>query len=780
MALIDSIKLLCDRLSSSGWRQLLLDATNNALDISQATPSALLAHLTKPIPAVNRNVPGFADFCPAGPLAGIMPGNFARSVLYHALASPLVHPVPAAGVAPYYPSLQDLDQVENLIFAAAKLNLKSFLQTHPEAQIVVFAYQYRSGGRSPHRRYADMAWSRTGVARTGVSNAVYDERRRSWRAEDAAANNAIAVLPARYAAWLAVHRAAKNTDVIMDGKPAQGANTCWWPVHKIFSGSECFTDPGFNITLDFAEFHVNEKLRSVHTEGGIPINGFDLEAPPFSRNSVNQPNMVSLQVFDGSAVLTPNNGPLVEVAKQGNRIAHFTVPARIVGAAGEMNRFNRTSLLIPSVELEGSDRNYRIAPEYVNIRHRFNGDNQPPVDLGNNPDYLAILDEGEYEAVHFIDHTCDGAVLSKVRGIDNAIPLPLQLPAFSLVTAPDFFPLVDQADIFRWVDGLPDEHFRQGSPQPLSQGVNPVSLDVLRPGTNARAFSESDATMTYVNGYIENTNLLMRHELKAAADDLAISWLTDAASNMFAPGWDVSLTKKPDTPVYLSSRGLGSPFPEDAKLCAMLNSFWPAVAPDASRTFGAPPTAIPMLDSELGLHPLHPSANASSKQGWDGEYGPFFESTAAGLVINHANVERSDYVSNALANKIHFAGLNEVSTAELLLRMEGLRACIAHLPPQSDNVPSSRLILVQAERVGNWSGRPDRLDTTLNGEGLLFVFALPGRSLTMTAELTRVRRSIENRNGHPAIFQCQIAVDHNGPALLVWQQQGGGANIVHL
>ena len=85
------------------------------------------------------------------------------------------------------------------------------------------------------------------------------------------------------------------------------------------------------------------------------------------------------------------------------------------------------------------------------------------------------------------------------------------------------------------------------------------------------------------------------------------SFLPDAASNEFEPGWDVSLVRD-DVGLYYAAYGLGSPFLEDAKLCAALNSFWPAVAPDASRTFHmglkstfASPTAIPLMDNELGL-----------------------------------------------------------------------------------------------------------------------------------------------------------------------------------
>src|SRR5207248_8545421 len=119
------------------------------------------------------------------------------------------------------------------------------------------------------------------------------------------------------------------------------------------------------------------------------------------------------------------------------------------------------------------------------------------------------------------------------------------------------------------------------------------------------------------------------------------SFLPDAASNEFEPGWDVSLVRD-SVGFYYAAYGLGSPFPEDAKLCAALNSFWPAVAPDASRTFGFQPpqnaaslrrralfTSIPLLDGELGYHPQHPrvlGAEVASSTGWDGDQGPFLES----------------------------------------------------------------------------------------------------------------------------------------------------------
>ena len=94
------------------------------------------------------------------------------------------------------------------------------------------------------------------------------------------------------------------------------------------------------------------------------------------------------------------------------------------------------------------------------------------------------------------------------------------------------------------------------------------------------------------------------------------SYLPDAASGVFAPGWDISRDFSRGVS-HLAAYGLGSPFPEDSKLCAALSSFWPAVAPDASSSFwGNPvssPTVSPLTDEETGQ---------SGNIPWDGAAGP--------------------------------------------------------------------------------------------------------------------------------------------------------------
>jgi hypothetical protein len=205
----------------------------------------------------------------------------------------------------------------------------------------------------------------------------------------------------------------------------------------------------------------------------------------------------------------------------------------------------------------------------------------------------------------------------------------------------------------------------------------------------------------------------------------AATFLPDAASDVFAPGWDVSQYGDNDGEFY-QNYGLGSPFPEDAKLCAGLNSYWPAAAPDAARTFPelGIPTALPLLDDELGFHPEDPrvkSGELKTIRGWDGEYGPYF--LRDGKTVNFASIDRSDYVQNAARGLVRPGALAEIDTREILQRMDALRFCIQNMRPWNDTVASTSLWLVSAGEVGSWDARPDRARPSLLGPGYVFIFA---------------------------------------------------------
>src|ERR1700730_16350076 len=116
MAQIDEVKAACARLAGMGWQSLL---KRHGLDIVKADIAAELARKL----AIDRSVPGFEDFSLAG-TRGIEPGLPAASLLYHAFASPDVHPTatgdPATSVDAY-PTLAELAAVENYIYSLTNL-----------------------------------------------------------------------------------------------------------------------------------------------------------------------------------------------------------------------------------------------------------------------------------------------------------------------------------------------------------------------------------------------------------------------------------------------------------------------------------------------------------------------------------------------------------------------------------------------------------------------------------------------------------------------------------
>jgi hypothetical protein len=538
-----------------------------------------------------------------------------------------------------------------------------------------------------------------------------------------------------------------------------------FPVHKLFPGSECLS--GKKLTLDFREFHRNDKLRRIHTFGGIQaIAGFDVDAFPFVRDSSNGGGLVALRREGASVLVVPRPRPkLVDTVEQRNsksrksEVVRFVVPPQTKQAT---NRYSTSLRIVPK-----TDSLARLAPEYVNIRHRVErkAGRLRVVDMRSMPtnEFESALKAGNYEAAHFADQTCDGALVARVTGLGNLT----NVCAYSLVTAPDFFPLADEMEIANWVrEDIKhrEQQFAFGAPWPLCEGRYAANLELPRPGLPSRsAFERRDVTIAAVVA----ARPLSRDTPSRARQKQFSSFLPDAASNVFAPGWDVSLGRDSGG-TYYAAYGLGSPFPEDSKLCAALNSFWPAVAPDASRTFHTKdaPTAMPLLDEEIGFHPDHPRVKARervSHKGWDGEYGPFLEQVEGITMVNGASLDRSDYVSNSLAGTVDLELTANITATDLIQRMEALKRSIAALSPQGDVVSSTHLWLVVAEAVAEWARVATRADTTLHGAGYRFVFVTAAGAPAMVGrDLTRQRTPIRDE------FECHIA--QSG---LFFRQNGG-------
>ena len=113
MPLIDAVRTVVSRLAPRGWREMM---ARHGLHLDAPD---LAAELRRPLlkadgeSAIDRTVPGFEDFSPNG-TAAIEPGDPARSLLYHALASPNVYPTSAGSrTDDDFPRLVELDTIEN-------------------------------------------------------------------------------------------------------------------------------------------------------------------------------------------------------------------------------------------------------------------------------------------------------------------------------------------------------------------------------------------------------------------------------------------------------------------------------------------------------------------------------------------------------------------------------------------------------------------------------------------------------------------------------------------
>ena len=492
---------------------------------------------------------------------------------------------------------------------------------------------------------------------------------------------------------------------------------------------------GQNLGVKFLEYHRNEKLRKTHQlpewEGGLPVpRGFDTSKLPYVRDSVNGGKLASLQAVGASVLVVPKPGAgLVRPVSQKNSLVHFIVP-KTRQFRGRENRFAGSTLEIPAFHKD------RLAPEYVNIRHQIDPTKpatQKPKDL-NVLDAKAFADamsKGGYAAAHFMDDSCDGCVEAVVKGLAREVD---NLPGFSLITAPDFFPLADQFEVET------DPNIRQV--EPLSKGRLPVNPTLPRPSDlSSKAFDQRDKTVTAIVGGSAigaQTPILGRH-------NRMVSFLPDAASNVFAPGWDTSRSRDA-LGAFLTSSGLGSPFPEDAKLCAALASYWPAVAPDNGRTFGNQGSfknQLPMLDEELGFHPKHEQVQAGevrSYTGWDGEFGPFFESVGRKSYVNFVDIERSDYVSHALAGRIRVSLTAEVQSEDLIARNQALEASERTLGKQPGQV-----CLVVFRKIDKWADFSSR-HPDLVGGGFLLEFAELTGNKKPTTDVVRVRKEVKKRH----------------------------------
>jgi hypothetical protein len=662
--------------------------------------------------------------------------------------------------------------------------------------IATFAYEYRPASATSHRVHADLMFSRTGVARIGTTAPVWDRVNRCFTNQMPGAAGTIAVMPARYAAFLAEERVANRQNLSVVGTWSDDGRVFLYPIKKLFDGNECID--GTNLNVQFREYHRCEKLRRIVTIGKLSLaEGFNPDAAPLLRESGVGEALVRIERFSsgGTAIVSSPPAPIVRAARQHNsksgktEIVNFWVPPAGLFFKGFSINRRYTSLMIVEnwwrLALEQiwgwwTGRYVPIAqhnaPNFVNIRHEvreLDGE-QIVVDL-NEPDalpagqtYNQYISNGKYYAAMFEDSVCDGSIWAVVSGLVVALD---SRPAYSIVAAPDFFAHADELDLFyHFPAGDNDHQFKGGGPNPLCQGRFPINPSVLMPQSSGEpAIDQGNATMVAVIGRPKAAATAVQPSRFRGGALLpwntTSTYLTDAASNEFAPGWDITFSGEGSHKFY-ATFGLGSPFPEDMKLCAAANSFWPAASPDASRTFqrSDTPTAIPMLDDELGYHPDNPDRPSDGVvgPGWDGEFGPFFEYVNGRRVVNFADIWRSDYVANALHDGIKIDPFKNVDSAELILRMDCLRFCVEKLPEMPHQVSSTRLWLVTAQKVRDWSVVPDSIP--LDGPGYKYVFSIPENATpnTVKNDPKRQRQLI-----HSIGYLCYVT-----ESVLYWSTDG--------
>lgn len=429
----------------------------------------------------------------------------------------------------------------------------------------------------------------------------------------------------------------------------------------------------------------------------------------------------------------------------------------------------------------------KIAPLFANIKYEWVNGEKVHIDgkrFSSDEAFDHKNEKGDYDAVLFEDAICDGSICAKVKVLSSNtekfawLQRPI-LPAFSIVTAPDFFPYADSNEIrsayFRHRAPRVDEDFLEGGTISLSrirQGGNPF---LINPFTDEPAFKEnwktdkSYDTLTAIVSATKRNHAIEKQDefvLNFEKDYKSTSYLPDTATGVFYPGWDVTYAAK-NKQAYFSTFALGSPFLEDMKLCAAGNGMWPVTSPDAARTFRGslepfiegsekamalrrlflPATSIPLLDQEIGIHPQSPYVKdykEAVSYGWDGEQGPYLETCRNEVYVNYTDIERADYLDNYHRETIGFdmSKLRDLDSSELVYRMDTQRFCIKSIDKQplgTRKVWKTGLWLVNAEKV-NWENPnikclPDhplfnqleinkKHSSGLQDEGYLYVFVL--------------------------------------------------------
>lgn len=651
------------RLAAGGWTPFLklLDVDPDAPELEQQ----LLTDVAM-TPMELARLPGFGDLAPTA-RRPIEPGKPSHSILFHALASPSVDSAPDGTALSAFPTAADLEIAENIVFGIVPPTLSSItasLDGQSNLAVVVFAREYRQASKTHHGKHADLVFSRTGVIRVGTRPAVWDGRARAYLPREETDDTFdFRVLPCRYGVYLAVQSKGdpadfgpfafdRGVDIAGDpNAPRDSELDFWVPVHKLFSGSDCLL--GLDLEVTLAAHHVNEKLRRIHDHNmGEPrVGGLDSGFKP--PRTATPPFLVRDDLAEFLDVATHGQGTLAPIVRP-----RLIEPTEIDGdPIGTRVPAGPDNSLAPSFNIRARGAAHP-APEWMHVRSRLRGDGTVD-DLNTRRNVAEIVREARvgnvenYVAAHYTDFTGDGWIDAHVDGLESNFDR--MVPAYSLIAAPDFFPFVDQSDLVDWWRTQVPTVLRSNiwfvPPLTLADQRSAANINLREQGADIRPENRTPTALVGMKG-----SAATGQALGTVSAVPRVSTLPDAAAGIFAPGWDVSTDITFDATLgedvlHLAAYGLGSPFPEDAKLCAALSAFWPGVAPDTARSAGRRIVA-PLTDREVGL---------DGAPAWDGVDGPRRVTVANTDFFETDNFDHVDYVASALENRFTMVETMKVS-----------------------------------------------------------------------------------------------------------------------
>jgi hypothetical protein len=649
--LLEDVADACRRLAPLGWQQLLLSVTYGELNIGAHD---LRQQLSKTLSRIDREVPGFGDFAVDGSRA-VEPGRPDRSLLYHAFASSTV-----VGELLGFPTLVEIEALESYVYGAEPPTLDALRRRTRSSTlgIVVFALQYQNAPYSVHGRHAELCFARAGISRLGTIEPLYDAKARLFTTTDPERPFDFRVVPRRFAPYLAARLDGSAPDRFgpQDALPDDAQRQFWVPIHKLFSGRECIAGLDLQVSLqlglrnvELAEFH------RFLDRNGLKNNwsGVDLEQYPFVIKD-DAIGSLSRRRELGSGVLEPRAAPIIAPAKYKGAPLTFPVDGRYTSDPANLQLSSMQILPAyfgshsPRFLADSAQDTQRPAPEYINIRHRVLPNGQID-NLNSRPEMEEIIRHGGYQTLHYIDGTGDGWIEARCPQLVDLVDA--VVPAYCMVALPDFFPRVTQRALMLW--------WREKVPKPVRDALwalPPLALSQTRVAGNITlpiGFSIEDTTVTAIVSHPTDTlGPVQSSNSPAAAQKTG---MPDGSPGLFDPGWDTSqgiYFTDPQRPLqkFLTARGLGSPFIEDAKLCAALGAYWPGVAPDATRTFQADkrigggwypyPTIAPLTDEEIGSAPV----DGGRYMPWDGVRGPRAMMFQGKPVVAYTNAFRIDYI----------------------------------------------------------------------------------------------------------------------------------------